>query len=342
MEEKDKNILSTEGEGLPTPIDKTKKLLEDLEGIDSDDIAIKPQESPKKKFKNSILYGVFVLFVMVVIAVVAVFLPKSAVFNNGNKDKVQETTIEDVVDNRYRNSRYPFDVPLWARVSYDDSYREKHKNYIPDVLSWSEFNILGPTVSSMPSESEGYTSDVKQALKEDGTINMNYSYVLKEDVSYAVSVYTQRLINPTFGNWFDYQRSPVVDNIMDKFSDMFTDNWKEKNKDAKNLPILVDWVGDSFGGLKFSDDGEVLPYFYGDVVRANSRGELKVQPFNVDDEGGAYGYNISLPIKFTSFSDTPGKLNEKDGVLNFKLVPNTNENADRNHRLLIDESSLVI
>jgi len=73
----------------------------------------------------------------------------------------------------------------------------------------------------MPSVETGYTNEIEYALDEYGLPNINYSYILAEDLEFLLGFYLLRLIDAHFGGWANMSGIESTDEIYYLFGDMF-------------------------------------------------------------------------------------------------------------------------
>lgn len=160
------------------------------------------------------------------------------------------------------NSDFPVVLPSWAKISYRNAQSDEDREKIANSLDKTNFLYM---TSVYPSVAEGFTSDPNSMYDEDGLPNIYYSTATKEDIKFLVIQYLNRLYNPVFGNWTEYQygkdykTSEMSDQI---YGDMFTDDYIEKNK--TNMPFYTDREGNDYG-LKWNNKDVSKPRFVGTV-----------------------------------------------------------------------------
>lgn len=253
------------------------------------------------------------------------------------------------------NFDYPVKVPKWSKqvfnqisiIEKDEIYREliDFSKSQQDVLLFSE---------AMPSEKAGdwkdappaYTNKLSEIKKPNGQENELFSYTLKEDYLIAYSSYVHQLINPVFGNWVFAQRytpaKPLKDNKdLDVLKPLFDPSWWDANivdgVDYTKLPILVDWNGDDFGGLKFAEriDGQYGTW-YG-VVDVNQDKVVLAEMLGRDERDSPI-LKINTPIKYLAFGENEPL--EKAGVLELTLASNPVEHMI--NRVVILDAKLIL
>lgn len=183
---------------------------------------------------------------------------------------------------------------------------------------------------AFPSRAAGFTNNPEHYTLEGGSYNPMYSYVLAEDVEYFFGHHLQRLLNPLYGGWWHAQLGNDFESRTvnaGEFVDMFTESYWEDNiveGDVSNLPIYADWDGDNFGGRELTDG----PRWFGEI-------ESMENSVNEDT------ITSVIEVEYTSFNANGGRENS-NGTLELTIVPNPDEGASVNNRLVISEASLTI
>lgn len=249
-------------------------------------------------------------------------------------------------------NEFPTDKQEWQKGTYSDDLGNSAKNAgqlnsiedeatretVGQVLEKSGENGLLSASGTLPYEAAGYTSNDAQALLDDGTINSEYSYWTAEVFSAEATVAVERLLNPTFGEWGLIQYPAYPGNEAydpNMLGDLFTNRYLDANVDSEYseyIPVYADWNGDNYGG---NDDLlESGPRWYGEVVSSQTE-------FVYNEENNSYTATMTADVKFTAWAKDQSKL-EKNGTLVIKFVPNTNNEGDANHKVLIDDASLKV
>lgn len=304
--------------------------------------------SNTKKQKNrkiSILVILAVLIVIGIISSLAFFTPfLGYVFN---KDNIKVNTIQseeiDIkmsgeieLENKFweePGKEQPEDSNEWQNTFWKD---QELQNLLKEIKTITLNTEIGNISNTLPSEESGYTSNIDEAILENNNPNPYFSYWTYENFNSEVSLYLERLLNPTFGGWglFQYSRYNAGEEFDTKIiSDMFTENWLEKNKNSKvseYAPVLADWESNDY-----NLNSELLgsgPRWFGKIESSETE-------FNYNKEKQQYTVNIVVNVKFTAWNKEQGKLN-KDGILTLKLISNPDQKDYP--RVLIDEASLKV
>lgn len=261
---------------------------------------------------------------------------EKARIENMTEDEINKLD-EETLKGDLEKNKTPIKVESWADAPFDSNLVNKDK-VMDGAEEYADNLGVNNAFGLLPSEELGYTSDVNKVENADGTLNPWYSYQTKENMEYVFSTYTQRLINPIYGNWYMLpigQPGQVEASFNEAtFKDMFTEDWWNKNIDANNhkqIPIMADWNGDNFGGLDLKDTGKGV--FFGEIKSTN---------VEMEDAQSGNGVNllITSDVEYVAF-DKKNKKIKKNGELFIKLVPNE-ESTDITHRALIDDAQLTL
>lgn len=243
------------------------------------------------------------------------------------------------IDKAISESKGSIEVEDWTKTPYATQMNED-----PDALYESAVKSAQDTTfinfsNMLPSATDGYTDDTDKATEGDGSPNLNYSYQTKENIEYSFSVYSQRILNPVFGEWYALpvgNAQALKDGFpQDLMQDMFTERWWNSNvsiDDHTKLPLYLDWAGDSYGGLNFEMNG-TLGVWYGKITTMSITGEA------MEDGSGMYA-EVNADVEFTAILNDKSTVTRK-GTLYMKLVPNT-ASKDKLYRNLIDEVKLTV
>jgi hypothetical protein len=236
------------------------------------------------------------------------------------------------------------------------------------ITNWSRNTSLLDHTVFMTSKEGGFTNNIDEMWNEDGTVNLYFQYLLREDLEHYMSTYLQRLINPTFGNW--EQAQPILfsqsvfpnrgfyledddPNILDdpdnawrmdwnfpiwRFEDMFTSELWETIETYEDLPIKMDiwnYIGEEILIREDRSDyvwPEFFIGFFGEVQTDNIKIEVEV----IDNSYQVWDF--WFPVVYKAFV-SENKTTEVNGTLYFQLTPNyfTDENPNR---LLISDFNL--
>ena len=239
-------------------------------------------------------------------------------------------------DDFYKDKYIPFDTDDWQQSSYDS--KKDSETLRNDVLKTTSGNSLDRSSGTLPSETNGFTSDITKIELDDGTINPMFSYWTKEVFEFEVGLITERLLNPVFGGWEDYQWAEYNASVgfpVNLFSDIFTERYFSENIDnpyAEWVPVYADWNSDNYG---LSD--QMLPSgsrWFGQAVSSEV-------VFTYDEDTSQYNVVYVVNVKFTAWKQDQTKL-EKNGTLTLNLVSNVDLMNSSNNRVLIDGASLKI
>lgn len=252
--------------------------------------------------------------------------------------------------------KYPAKIPKWSKQVFNqNSIMEEDEVYQGLMeIAENQHDVLVFT-ASMPDSKTGdwdgappkYTNDISQMTDSNGLENELFSYTLKEDYQLAYSSYIQQLINPVFGDWVFAQRytpnKPLKDNKdLNVLKPLFSEEWWAKNikegKDYSALPILVDWEGDDFGGLKFAErvDGQFGTWF--GVINTDENNVVIGESLGLDDRNSPI-VKFSTPIKFSAFG-VDNKIIEKTGTL--ELTLGSNPQSHMFNRVVIIDAVLIL
>lgn len=290
-----------------------------------------------KKSKGGIILIIIVALLLIAIIGFTIFkfLPE---IDNEVIDRQPEIQQEEIltIEELYENIRLPIEGLGWTKLPYFMGFAED-KDLRNDAIHWAHLTALGGHTVVLPSLEFGYINDINYALNEDGSINLNYSYVVRENVEYAFAIYSQRLLNPVFGNWSTFQfidTNPSTSLGGQSFRDMFTSEWWNNNISENNyraIPIFADWEQDGYGGLNFYEGS--TDKFFGEITSMN------VNMISLEDGSGVQ-VDIEAQVLFTAFGQN--ELLTKTGILTMQLVPNRDDIYNMDRRMLINEASLTI
>lgn len=268
------------------------------------------------------------------------------------KEVTQEPE-EDPADNW--NFNFPIELKSFAKKPYDketfwteDNVKlvmsDARKN--PSLVSGVSFikSGLNPRKGA-----KVYTNDVEKRYLENGEKNPLFYYALAEDYKKAYVTYTERLLNPIFGNWSTAQSRdlgnyyPIEAREFESLEDMFTEEWWSKNikesQDYSKLPVLAEWKPGSWKNLNLKERKIYKEgVFYGKVEN-NLKNFSKVSFVGNDSEGMPI-IKISSPVKFYANKEGGGVV-KKSGTLTLILQSNSNS-IDVKNRVVISEASLKV
>lgn len=269
---------------------------------------------------------------------------------------ISETKIEDetVVEDNW-NFNFPIGLKSWAKTPYDEKtfWNEDNMKLVMNEARKNSSLVSGVSwIKSGMNPKKGakvYTNDVEKRYLKDGEKNPLFYYALAEDYKKAYVTYTERLLNPVFGNWSTAQSkslngySPIQATEFEKLEDMFTDDWWSKNikesEDYSKLPVLAEWKKDTWKSLnlkKREDSREGV--FYGRVE--NDIKNFSKVSFVGNDSEGMPIIKIISPVKFYANKEGGGVV-KKSGTLTLTLQSNA-KSIDVKNRVVISNASLKV
>lgn len=201
----------------------------------------------------------------------------------------------------------------------DNAEQEYRDGYIGDIAQY------------WPSREQGFTNNSELFHLEDGSMNPWFSYVVAEDVQWFFGNNLQRLLNPVYGGWF-YDHSEPKNIDLTLMQELFTDEWWNENiveGDASNLPIYADWEDNDYGVDDVGSYG-----WFGDITDTN----LEVAQ---NDEGDNI-INGRIFIEYHAVDSDNDSLETREAQLDIQVIPNREDPADVNNRLLINEAELTM
>lgn len=228
------------------------------------------------------------------------------------------------------NNHYPDNLDNWQTKSHESSSNADVKNMVNKYASTQ----LANSSRRLPSEEAGFTSDPSKVKLPSGSLNPMYTTITAENYQRTVESYLERLVNPLYGNWqqYEYPEGKVSQNLeLSRFSDMFSAAYMEKNKNNpyKNyIPIYADWNSDSYGMKKSLL--EVGPRWIGKINSMNAT-------FTYDAKTQQYNSDVTARISYSAWAQDQSIL-RKDGILKLKIVTDTNSQT----KLQITDASLDV
>lgn len=245
-----------------------------------------------------------------------------------------------------KTNQIPFEHENWQADDYktqtnNEGNTQKFLEAIRTSIEAGKLDngTLALASSTLPSEAAGYTSDQDQVTLEDGSLNPMYAYWTKELFETEVGTTLERLLNPTFGGWENYQYPEYQANTQfdtSIISDMFTPNWLETNTGKpynEYVPVMADWGSDNYGG----------GYNLTDVARWYGQIQTSSIDFNYNEETQQYTAVYTANIKYTAWTKDQ-KTVERTGTLTLNLVPAASQQNSNgsSHRVLIDSATLKV
>lgn len=299
------------------------------------DEALKKQKgrswSRNQKVAGSIVGGVVALL----IATIVVYDPFTGALRWGDgQDQVEASN--NAPSNYthkewYEESEniYPVKLRDWQKETYDP---EKPKAFTDDVLNTYKSTDLWSIAQMLPSESSGFTSNLKKVNNEDGTFNPMFSYWTAESFTKDAGLVIERLTNPTFGEWSGGQYQTNLLNTA-AIQDIFTTSWIEANSsDVRNYPIFVDWDNNNYGNEELLISGTRWTPTINNITG----------DFSYDEESLQYSANIVVNLTYTAWQDDKSKTT-KQAKLILELVANPNKTQNgSDNRVLVNKATLEV
>ena len=353
MKKSEDTVFSSSGES-------TDDMLEAIgvtSGTPDDDSAI---TNEKKRERRRLMYVTAGAATTVALLVGAIFLvptvkgpSKSSPQSTSSSDTVQHKTISalpsgdpNASQNFARTNPIPFDHEDWQIAGYknqasDDESTKKLLNTIQASIQDGRLDngTLSLSASTLPSEEAGFTSDQNKVTLEDGTINPMFSYWTKENFETEVGTAVERLLNPSFGQWENYQYPEYKANSefdISTISDLFTNNWLESNTGkpySEYVPVMADWNSDNYGGT----------YNLTDVAKWFGKVQSSTTEFHYNSETQQYTATYTANVKYVAWTKDQ-KTVERNATLTLNLVPAASQqhNNGSSHRVLIDSATLKV
>lgn len=327
------------------------------------DVAASEKKENKSTKKVVLLTsGGLVLFAGIVLS--------GALLMNNPQEFVDKTETPDWVENEDGGKEsdgynpWEFDKPIelnsWAEIPYNQSTFWAQDGIEKDLLEISKeyqgfYFSIARTKSGIPHGYDDeqlagpYTNDVEKRYLEDGSVNEDFSYALTEDYEKAYVTYTERLVNPLFGDWSKVQSSDdleIKSNMQfNALKDMFTSEWWnnniEESRDYSNLPIFAEWTQgdwDKFNIDKSEENVNMYGTFYGEIEETEDK-LIQSEQIGVDQEGQAI-MKVSSPVTYSAFGQD-GENVEVHGTLELTLESNS-ESTDVKNRIVISDAELKL
>lgn len=318
-------------------------------------------EENKKSTKKVILFtsGGLLVFAGVILS--------GALFMNNPQEFVDKTETPGWVEggNADENSNdnynpWDFEKPVelsdWANAPYDKESFWQQDDIENKILEASKeyqgfYFSVASTNSGIPHGYDDeqlvgpYTNDIEKRYLEDGSVNGDFSYALTEDYEKAYVTYTERLINPVFGDWSKMQSSDdleIKSNMQfNALKDMFTVDWWNENikesEDYSSLPIFAEWTQNDWDKFNI-DESNVDMYgtFYGKITETDEN-IIQSEQIGVDQEGQAI-MKVSSPVTYSAFGEDGDNV-EIHGELELTLKSNS-DSTDVANRVVISDAEL--
>lgn len=330
------------------------------EKVDDDVKEAGPENEPKKSPKKIVIATAVGLSIfMAALIGGALLLKNQEEFKDNTKEPGWVSNIggeKDPLIVGEWDFEYPIEVHEWAKGPFyvDTFWNEENSEAIRKEAE--SMNALTVASKWVPSGiGHGYsdpkgllaganTNDLSQKKLKNGKDNPLFSYALKEDYENAFVIYTERLLNPTFGDWVFFQRankSLKSASELGVLKNMFTSTWWDENikegEDYSKLPILVDWNGDDWGGIQLAER-ETGRYgtFYGKIEKDSEKFTSNIIG---DDENGMPIMEFEVPVEYSAFGKDA--IITKKGLLTITLKSNS-ESITPSERVVINSAKLEI
>lgn len=230
-------------------------------------------------------------------------------------------------------NNYPVDLKNWQMLSHNSM----NKTNINELINKYANTSLAISSHRLPSEESGFTSDKNKIKLSNGTLNPMYTTITSEDYQRIVESDIERLINPMYGDWEQYQHpnghaSKTFETS--RFADIFSTNWLEKNKNknpATYFPVYADWQENDYN-MKNKLLGENDPRWMGTIDSMTSK-------FTYNDKTQQYTSDVNVKVKYSAWAQDQSTLT-KNGTLTLKIITNTSDTNKQ--KLLIDDAKLTM
>lgn len=292
-----------------------------------------------------------------------ILMNKPQDFENKTKNPnwIEKTDTPETVENKNEwNFDHPIELKEWAIMPYNKNSFWTESN-VDEVLleaqnNSSFYSSVSWIHSGLPSpyenlESKVYTNNLSERYLEDGSENPDFSYAVSEDYQKAYITYTERLLNPVFGNWSVAQYNPGSESVINakrnyefnSLKDMFSSEWWTSNiqesKDYSKLPLFAEWETGSWKNYNLKErENPKEAIFYGQVEF--DEGEYLTAETIGNDEENMPIIKIDSPVKFYALQKD-GEMIRKTGTLSLTLKSNYNS-TNENDRIVIDKAGLII
>ena len=301
---------------------KNNKSLEEMfNNISNEDTKITDtKESKIKKKKVSIVIGTLASVLLLGVGGAYYISQQETVKVERSTNTVSVKDTGNKINDSTNNQTIP--LPDWAKKSYY-SLTESEKT---EMITSLDNKLFENIIQSLPSKSDGYTSNPEEMLDEEGFPNLYYTTILQEDIKEFSILYLNRIINPIFGDWVNYQYGKEYnpENIDSNiYSDMFTSDYIEKNKNS--LPFLADKEKNNFG-YEWDNTKDKQARVIGvidDIYEISSNDDFS---------------EINLKASVVTFANTKNSQVRKNYNIEMKLVKN--EDSSQYNKVLISEFNM--
>lgn len=340
---------SNEPEDFKWSTSENKTSLEDSMKADNADHLSDTKNKEKDDRKTNIKIIIAAAAALVIIA--GLFLMKPwDMLDNSKKDAPKKNTSSSTAFDKKNSETQPWynkgdispvDLPSWAtKYSKPDATKitDQQAEDMNNPIKETQYKAQSET--NLSSEAGGYTSDPSKAIDENGLPNPMFSYWTSEIFLKQSNDAVQRLINPYYGGWGQYQYSDsnAKANLdLSKFVGIFSQRYIDENfkkADKSFMPIYADWGGNNYGRNDLVPMGQTARWV----------GQVKGATSKWDYDRSALGYKATVVynVEFTAFTVNQEKVT-KNGTLTLTFVQSRKAIEDsKSYRVVIDFGSLVI
>ena len=299
------------------------KMFETL--TEADDTQVNQNNNIKKRRKTNalLLAGTSILLISGIAGALILFSPKGQTIIQ--KTNTIQTNVATQQDSNITDE-HSVTLPNWAYNHYNDKRQELREGLMTSLDS----TAFGNMITNFPSEQNGFTSDSSKEIV-DGLPNLYYTTATQEDIRFYTLSYLNRIINPIYGSWTEYQYGDQRDanNVASfLYSDMFSENFIKNNE----LPFRMDKEKNGFGldwdnsVIYKTPDGETRPMklkprWIGELTSIdNMEVSPKFDAFTVKGKYNLYAYTskgkVTETYSFTmKLSVSKRKTTEKNKIV---------------------------
>lgn len=242
-----------------------KNINEMFDNLDSSSLKVsETKESQSRKLKSKLIISISA-GLLAIASLGAYYISNQTTVEVDKSSKVvsQEKPVRTNEPKVNPNSNeLPVNLPDWLGSYYLNSTEGDYYNKLISSLDNTDFYYL---TDAFPSVAEGFTSDKDKMYEEDGLPNIYYTTATKESIKFYTIQYLNRLFNPIFGGWTEYQYGKefkTSELSSEIYEDMFSDKYIEANKNS--MPFYTDKEGNDYG-YEWSNKNTV-PRFIGVVT----------------------------------------------------------------------------
>lgn len=194
---------------------KQKIKIEDLEEMAFEKNTIKKQKLDRndKTISFIILSLFFLLSILVVMGLVVKQTIEHKDFIAENNQKINKQVL---IANNKEIEIHSVILEDWASRNYL-YLSDKEKEVI---LANPMYQFL---FSEFSTTSEGFTSNPSKKFNSTGSLNLKYVEKTREDLQLELAILLNRIVNPTFGDWTDYQKNKNLNKLSNTFYDITLD-----------------------------------------------------------------------------------------------------------------------